>query len=297
MSQEEGKMQDEQVTIEDAEEAYEAGHVEGALDICVQLLEADPDDADALYLAGEAMIELQEFEAAEEIFADLLRLEPESAGAFNGRGVALFELCRFDEARAALTQATELDPRLAESRLYLGYFHERRGESELAAACFQRAVELDPEAFHAPAELGIEQLERARATALAALPPAVGRYLDAVEWRIEELPETTFLTRTWPPLSPLVLCLFEGELRSAEQTPMPLAHTPSAVVVFRGNFAKVVREPGDLERAFVDSLVVELEHFLDLDRAEAEALGLLDVPIGPDAGPVVAPGGGDRVLH
>ncbi len=290
-------MQDDKTTIEDAESAYEAGQIEQALDICVQLLEADPDDADALYLAGEAMIELQEFEAAEEIFTDLLRLEPDSAGAYNGRGVALFELCRFDEARDALTQATELDPRLAESRLYLGYFHERRGEDELAAACFQRAVELDPEAFHAPVELSIDRLERARAVALGALPPAVARYLEAVEWRIEELPETTFLTRTWPPLSPLVLCLFEGELRIPEQTPLPLAHVPAAVVVFRGNFGKVAREPGDLERSFLDSLVVELEHFLDLDRAEAQSLGLLELPLGPDAGAVTAHGSGDRVLH
>ena len=122
-------MTEERPTIEDAELAFEAGLLEQVLEVCEGLLEADPDDVDALYLLGEAMLELEEFEAAHEIFADLLTLEPDAGGAYNGLGVALFELCRFEEARDALSQATELDPRLAEARLYLGYFHERRGES------------------------------------------------------------------------------------------------------------------------------------------------------------------------
>ncbi len=291
-------MTDEQFTIEDAEVAYEAGQVEQALEICEHLLEADPDSTDALYLMGEAMIELEEFEAAQEIFADLLRLEPDFAGAYNGLGVALFELCRFEEARDALNQAIELDPRLAESRLYLGFFHERRGQDDKAAALFQRAVELDPEAFHAPTDLSTDELDRARVRALAALPAPVRTYLEGIEWRIDELPETSVLTRSWPPLSPLVLCLFEGPPRVPEMVPSPLAHPAQSVVLFRGNFRKVVREPGDLERAMLDTLVLELEHFLDLDRAESEALGLLGLPsrAGGEEGTMldVSPG---RVLH
>ncbi len=287
-------MTEERPTIEDAELAFEAGLLEQVLEVCEGLLEADPDDVDALYLLGEAMLELEEFEAAHEIFADLLTLEPDAGGAYNGLGVALFELCRFEEARDALSQATELDPRLAEARLYLGYFHERRGESAAADACYQRAVELDPESFHVPRPLTIEQVERALDQAMRSLPERVEAYLTSVEWRIDNLPETSVLRRSIPPASPLVLCLFEGAQRTAEQMPDPLLHTPESVTLYAGNLPKMLRDPSDLPRLVADAVLAELERFLDLDRAEAEALGLLGAGVGlpdPDSTP---PG---RVLH
>ncbi len=287
-------MAEERPTIEDAELAFEAGQLEQVLEVCEGLLEANPDDVDALYLLGEAMLELEEFEAAHEIFGDLLQVEPDAAGAYNGLGVALFELCRFDEARDALTQASDLDPRLGEARLYLGYFHERRGETELAEACYQRAVEIDPESFHVPRPLGIDRVERALDGALMGLPPRVREFLTSVEWRIDNLPETAVLRRSNPPASPLLLCLFAGPLRQPEQTPKPLDHAPESITLYAGNLPKVLRDPADLPRLVADAVLAELERFLDLDRAEAEALGLLEVL---ERGSAAVDAPGDRVLH
>jgi len=153
-------MPDQPWTIADAEDAYAEADLERTLEICELLLERNPDDADALYLMGEAMLELEEYEAAEEIFRDALGLEPEAGGLYNGLGVALFEQCRFDGARKALETALELDPRIAEARMYLGFFHERRGEAEQAEEQYRQAEGLDPEHFQMPAPLTIEQVQQ-----------------------------------------------------------------------------------------------------------------------------------------
>ena len=76
--------------------------------------------------------------------------------------------------------------------------------------------------------------------------------------------------------------------------PDPLLHTPESVTLYAGNLPKMLRDPSDLPRLVADAVLAELERFLDLDRAEAEALGLLGAGVGlpdPDSTP---PG---RVLH
>ncbi len=284
-------------TIEDAEHAYETGDLDRALEICELIIERDPDDVDALYLMGEAMLEMEEFEAAEEIFRDALRLDPESGGIHNGLGVALFELCRFDEAREALTTALELNPQLAESAIYLAYFHERRGERERAARFYRRAQEIDPEHFHAPIEVTAEVLSDVVEHVLPRLPDAVRAYVRAVPWTIEPLPTTAMLTATRPALSPLTLCLFTGPERDPTETVEPLDHLPREILVFASNFAKTVDRADDLPGVVLRAIVEELSHFLALDAAETEALGLERVLRQLDEAAAAAPEDGARTLH
>jgi tetratricopeptide (TPR) repeat protein len=292
-------MPEARCTIEDAEDAYTDGELERTLELCEALLEADPDDTNALYLMGETMLELEEYEAAEEIFRDALGLEPESGALYNGLGVALFELCRFDQARKALNTAVEMDPRIAESRMYLGFFHERRGEFDAAREEFELAAELDPEHFHPPTALSLEEIQAAIELVMDQLPLALGNYLSGVPWRIEDVPATAMLTARRPPLSPLLTCLFAGDARDPVETPVPLDHAPDEITLFRHNFGKSVRTPAELPIALLNAVLFELEHYLSLDEAEIEALGLTELARGPviTDDPADEDISSDRVLH
>lgn len=292
-------MPDARCTIDDAEDAYSDGELERTLELCEILLEADPDDTNALYLMGETMLELEEYEAAEEIFRDALGLEPESGALYNGLGVALFELCRFNQARKALDTALELDPRIAESRMYLGFFHERRGEFDAALGEYELAMDLDPEHFHAPTPLSLEEIQGAIERVMDQLPPAIGSYLSGVPWRIEDVPATATLTARRPPLSPLLTCLFEGDARDPIETPAPLDHAPAEIVLFRQNFEKSIRTPAELHTALLNAVLFELEHYLSLDEAEIKALGLAELARGSvfASGAVDEDVSSDRVLH
>ncbi len=290
-------MPDSRWTAEDAEDAYAEGDLERALEVCEALLEANPEEPDALYLMGEVMLELEEFEAAEEIFRDALGLEPESGALYNGLGVALFELCRFDEARKALETALDLDPRLAESRMYLGFFHERRGEFDRAQEQFQHAVSLDSEHFQLPTEISLEQLQAAIEDVIDRLPDALRGYLSGVPWSVEDVPPTATLRSRVPPLSPLLSCLIPGTPRDPVQTPMPLEHAPVEIVLFRRNLARSLQTAGELPTALLHALLFELEGYLELDDAEVEALGIRALLEEAAASTTLEDGPAGRVLH
>ncbi len=260
--------------IEDAEAAYEGGDLDRALEICEELLRRDAANVDALYLLGEAMLELEEFEAANEIFHDVLRFDPESAGGYNGIGIALFELCRFDEARDALETAVELNPRLPESQMYLGYFYERRGETQQARDCFRQAIEFNGDHFRFPIEVAADVMMDAMEQVLHKLPDPLKTYLLSIPWEIEELPTTAMLRQSYPPMSPLTLCVFRGEPRDPLRTTKPLDHRPDEIRLFSANFGKTVEETAGLPPMLLKAVIHELVQFLDLDAAEGESLGL-----------------------
>lgn len=268
-------------TIEDAEEAFASGLLDDALAICEALVERDPDDAAALYLMAEAMLDLDEFEGAEELFRDVLRFEHDSAGCYTGLGVALFEMCRFDEARRALETANDLDPRIGESRMYLGYFHERRGEFDKALECFESAVELAPDRYVIPQTLTDEQLQDTAREVVTQLPAPLREYLAATPWTVDFLPPTALLTRNRPPLSPLTLCLFLGPVRDPMRVEQPLSHAPLGVSLFRANFEKSLHEGVLLADVVRNALLAEVELFLNLSRDEVADLGLDSLYTGP----------------
>lgn len=267
-------MADHRPKIEDAEAAYEAGDLDQTLEICEELLQRDATHVDALYLLGEAMLELEEFEAANEIFHDVLRFDPESAGGYNGIGIAQFELCKFDEARAALETSVELNPRLPESQMYLGYFHERRGEVEQAQDCFRQAIELNGDQFHIPIEVTTEVMMDAMERVLHKLSNPLKTYLLSIPWEIEALPTTAMLLQSYPPMSPLTLCVFRGEPRDPMRVTRPLDHRPDEIRLFAANFGKTVEDTSELPPMLLKAVIHELVHFLDLDAAEGESLGL-----------------------
>ena len=85
-----------------------------------ELLETNPDDADARLSRGTAALLLQDFSGAERAFRRVLEVRPEQASAWYNLGLALEYSDRRSEAEAAYRRALDLDPDLRAAQVGLG---------------------------------------------------------------------------------------------------------------------------------------------------------------------------------
>ncbi len=269
---------DDTPTLQDAEEAFETGDIETALVIAEGLIGDDEASAplEALYLAAECLLELQEPQEALHLLDVALRQE-DSPILLHARGVALFELGRFDRARACFRKAADRDPGLGEALYYLGVLAEREGDLEAAGALFAEAVERDPENLVEPADWPAETVEQVFDEIVEEIPDPLGVWLAGLDLRVEDLPAAALLERDEGPVSPLILCFFEGRRAGPATGDDPeewLSQRPDAVRVFRRNLGKSAQDEYELHRELLEALIWELMDFLGLDDAHLAALGL-----------------------
>lgn len=142
--------------IERALQAHRAGRLQEAADLYAQVLEANPENPDALNLLGLLALEIGHVEKAIEFIGEAAALSPDTAAYHRNHGDALQEAGRFDDAIAAYTQANALggDDLGARFNLAMLYLRMRRGDEALR--WFDRALELaplDPRARHYAAVL------------------------------------------------------------------------------------------------------------------------------------------------
>ncbi len=129
-----------------------------------QVLEAYPDNDNAIYILGMSYVQLGQFEAAIEPlqqFADI-RSEGQMANADSTRETALYylgtsyvHLNQTNEAITALSQALEIIPTDADAMYQLGLAYAQIDQHETAVVQYINAVRFVPdftEAYHAMAE-------------------------------------------------------------------------------------------------------------------------------------------------
>lgn len=268
-------------TFEDAVEAYEAGDAETALDILDGLL---PDDAadgpvEALYLAGECLLDLQEPQEAAHILELALQAEPGEPSLLHAYGVAMFELGRLKIAEQRFTAALDAEPELAEAAFYLGMLAERSGDLDRARSLWAAAVELDPENLAMPADWSEDDVQSAWSEIIEEAPELLSGWWASLSIRVMDLPSDDDLQADIDPVSPLVHCLFRGGERTTPQGDDPkgwFGSKPDSVAIFRRNLGKSALEPGELHAELREALLWETLEFLGLKDDEIEALGLLD---------------------
>ncbi len=142
--------------IERALQAHRAGRLQEAADLYARVLEANPENPDALNLLGLLALEIGRVDKAIEFIGEAAALSPDTAAYHRNQGDALQEAGRFDEAIAAYTRANALggDDLGARFNLAMLYLRMRRGDEALS--WFDRALELapdDPRARHYAAVL------------------------------------------------------------------------------------------------------------------------------------------------
>lgn len=188
------------------------------------------------------------------------------------RGEALFYLCRFPEAREVLEQLTTED--FEEPMVYylLACLAERRGDQDQAERLFQSANRLDPKGFHLPKQISEEEARQQYEACLSELPETIQFQIRDVPIFIDGLPSDALLKQAAPVADPLILGLFMGQPRGAEESPW--ADDQPRILLFHQNIAKLGGDLEAVEEELRKTLFHEVGHYLGFDEDDLEEMGL-----------------------
>ncbi len=125
-------------SLDEAREALNAGQYEQALQALNEHLARQPQDADARFQKGLALVMLQRDEDAIRVFSDLVRDFPELPEPYNNLAVLYARAGQYEEARDALEAALTSHPSYATAHENLGDIY-----TALARAAYNRAIVLD----------------------------------------------------------------------------------------------------------------------------------------------------------
>lgn len=257
----------------------EVGEFEHALELCDELLSGRaelprPDrgfQAEVYYLKSKALFYLDDLEGAIFLVRRAIKTGTDQPVYRAFEGQILFELGRFDEARRVLDQAAAMDPDSPHAVYHLALVAERQGDAEAAKAGFERANALDPAHYSLPVEMEHATFEEAVREALDNLPRSIREYTENVPILIEDWPSDELISRE--SLSPQILGLFQGVPRTARGvTDQP--EDLDRVLIFKRNLEKVCLDREDLIDQIQITVRHEIGHYLGLDEADMERLGL-----------------------
>jgi len=142
---------------------HRAGRWEQAEQAYRQVLQVDPECADAWHLLGAMNCQTGNQLAAADYIGRAIELSPRSASFHNSLGVTCRALKKLDEAVACYRSALDLKPDYAEAYNNLGVALRERGELGEAAACCRRALELKADYPEAHNNLGIALMDQGAA--------------------------------------------------------------------------------------------------------------------------------------
>ncbi len=253
--------------LDRSREAYQNRDLVTALLEAEELLEAEPDNVEALEVLGDTELELGHGREADLIFGHLLDLQPDEPMYLTGQAIARFLHTDFEGAVASALEALDKSPDLTEAHAYLGLAFERVGRLDDAERHLAKAAELDPEGWAPAPEIHEIPWQALLDTAMEGVPEELRPFYDNVPIVWMNLPDPWVLRAVDPPISPLVLALYEG-------TPTgPGTETglfPRSMRIFRGNARRFAR---DMER-----LTEDLTHALTAEASDWLGLPLPELP-------------------
>lgn len=262
-------------------------------------------------LEGQSLIDLGRSEEAVRRLTVALSLAPKLDAALYEKGVALFELCRFTEARRAFERVATTSSDRAHAVYHLGLIEERQDRALAAQSHFAEATDRDPMAFPIPPDVSaVEFAERVRRI-VGELPEDVRADLAEAHLETADLPALDDLVAEKPPLSPTILGLFRGlpigfeaaadaravpatraakGRRAASATGSPASPAPGgasspvgptqcgpterAIVLYRRNLLRSVRDAAALDEAIRRTLLHEVGHLRGEDDGSLRDRGL-----------------------
>jgi predicted Zn-dependent protease with MMP-like domain len=269
-----GKHDDDEKLVEEIYDALDAGAPERALAAARIALHDAPDDPVLHYLAGIALIEMEQYEPAERELTRALALDPDDPEFRTARAQARFALCRFDGARDDAERAVATDVSIADARIVLGLVAEREGKFDLADAEFATAAAADPERFPRPVRLTRAAFDGIVVRAGELLPEEFQRRLAEVPVVVEDVPPAEILLDEHPPLDPELLGLFVGTALPERSYASSGLEAPPRIFLFQRNLERFARDEGELRREIARTLHHELAHYLGFGEEEMADLDL-----------------------
>jgi predicted Zn-dependent protease with MMP-like domain len=254
----------------------EAGEPDRALAATRIALAREGEDPVLRFLAGQALLALDEPGEAIEEFARAVDLDPDDPEFRAKLAYSLYRVCRFEDASREAERAVASDPKCPDALDVRGLTLEREGRFDEADALFARAARLDPERFPRPQRLPDAEFESVLAEALDELraQPEFGAHVDEVAVTVEDVPSEEVLLDGMPPLDPEILGLFVGTARDEMSWQGPVLGSPPRVLIFRRNLARVCTTKEDLRGEIVRTLRHEFAHYLGFEEEDMERMDL-----------------------
>jgi len=141
-------------TVDLAWKHYQAGDAQEAEQICRQIVQANGDQLDALYLLGLIAARTGRDDLARECLDAVVRLKPDFADAHNVLGIVLVKQKKLAEAADSFRQALRARPDFAQAHGNLGNALRARGDLDGAVASLREAIRLRPDLAEASNNLG-----------------------------------------------------------------------------------------------------------------------------------------------
>ena len=130
-------------------EHHRAGRLAEAVEIYQQILQANPNHADALHLMGNAACQLGDFKFAITLISKACDEIPNNTSYLISLGMAYRMNGQFDLAGICYSKVLELDPNSASAYFGIGNTEQCQGKPDDAARNFIKAIELNPEFIEA----------------------------------------------------------------------------------------------------------------------------------------------------
>jgi tetratricopeptide (TPR) repeat protein len=141
---------------------YSDGNLPKAEKIFQHILQADPNQSDALYLLGVIAHQVGKYDIAVDLIGKSLAINPDFSEAHLNLGSTLQQLGRLDEAVASYRQAIALEPEFVVSYTNLSGALRELGRLDESEASCRRAIELEPNYAKAHDNLGATLRELGR---------------------------------------------------------------------------------------------------------------------------------------
>ncbi|MCS6852931.1 MAG: tetratricopeptide repeat protein [Gemmataceae bacterium] len=138
----------------EAVQRHRAGDLAAAEALYRQILQAEPQHAQAMQLLGLIAHQVGQHEQAIRLIEDARRLAPTDAVILNNLGLPYQSLDRLDEAEACFREALRWDPDYVEAHNNLGLVLRKKGRTQEAETAFREAIRRRPDCAAAHNNLG-----------------------------------------------------------------------------------------------------------------------------------------------
>jgi len=134
---------------------FQAGALAEAAAGCQQMIEANPEDFDALHLGGVVALNQGDHNRALDLIQRAVQQRPQDAQAQQNLGALYARLGRLTDAEACFRRALAIDPKLADANSNLGLALASQSRHAEAIACYRQALAHEPRHAETWSRLGL----------------------------------------------------------------------------------------------------------------------------------------------